>query len=70
MWKLTVHPLKVLDTPEDFTLVFKNGLPVESITAEGRKFTNAVALFLECNNIARRHDVGRDRHRGEQVHWL
>jgi argininosuccinate synthase len=59
MWKLTVDPLKAPDTPEDFTLVFKKGLPVELHTAKGKKITDAVELFLEANAIARRHGVGR-----------
>lgn len=59
MWKLTVDPLKAPDTPEDFTLVFKKGLPVELITADKKKITDPVDLFLESNAIARRHGVGR-----------
>ncbi|PSS15046.1 hypothetical protein M430DRAFT_142407 [Amorphotheca resinae ATCC 22711] len=59
MWKLTVDPLKAPDTPEDFTIVFKKGLPVELITAKGKKITDPVELFLESNAIARRHGVGR-----------
>lgn len=59
MWKLTVDPLKAPDAPEDFTLVFKKGLPVELITADKKKITDPVALFLESNAIARRHGVGR-----------
>ena len=59
LWKLTVDPLKAPNTPEDFTIVFKKGLPVELITADGKKVTDAVDLFLESNAIARRHGVGR-----------
>jgi argininosuccinate synthase len=54
MWKLTVDPLKAPDAPEDFTLVFKKGLPVELITADKKKITDPVALFLESNSVARR----------------
>lgn len=59
MWKLTVDPLKAPHTPEDFTLVFKKGLPVSLTTAKGETITDPVKLFLEANAIARRHGVGR-----------
>ena len=58
MWKLTVDPLEAPDKPEDFTLVFKKGLPVKLIT-QGKEITDAVELFLTANAIARRHGVGR-----------
>lgn len=59
LWKLTVDPLKAPDKPEDFTIVFKKGLPVELITSGGKKITDSLDLFLEANAIARRHGVGR-----------
>ena len=60
MWKLTVDPSKAPDTPEDFTLTFKQGLPVALEYNQGKKTaTDSVDLFLTANAIARRHGVGR-----------
>ncbi len=64
MWKLTTDPLHAPDEPEDFTLVFEQGLPIELIYLDeknGREKSvrDAVDLFLATNAIARRHGVGR-----------
>ncbi|KAK5014851.1 argininosuccinate synthetase, partial [Cryomyces antarcticus] len=62
MWKLTVDPMKAPDTPEDFTLFFKAGLPVKLVYSEkGSQKTveDPLELFLAANAIARRNGVGR-----------
>lgn len=60
MWKLTVDPAKAPEQPEDFTLTFKEGLPVKLEYDGGKKVeTDATKLFLAVNAIARRHGVGR-----------
>ena len=60
MWKLTVDPAKAPDAPEDFTLTFKEGLPVKLEYDGGKKVeTDPTKLFLTVNAIARRHGVGR-----------
>jgi argininosuccinate synthase len=55
---LTVDPLKALDKPEDFTVVFEKGLPVK-LVMEGKTITDPVELCLTANAIARRNGVGR-----------
>ncbi|KAK5012228.1 argininosuccinate synthetase, partial [Cryomyces antarcticus] len=62
MWKLTADPMKAPDTPEDFTLFFKAGLPVKLVYSEkGSQKTveDPLELFLAANAIARRNGVGR-----------
>jgi len=59
MWKLTVDPLKAPEKPEDFTIHFKKGLPVQLDGADGKSVTDPVELFLTANAIARRNGVGR-----------
>lgn len=60
MWKLTVDPADAPETPEDFTLHFKEGLPVKLEYENGNKSeTDATQIFLTVNAIARRHGVGR-----------
>ncbi|KAF2858059.1 argininosuccinate synthase [Piedraia hortae CBS 480.64] len=58
MWKLTTDPSKAPNEPEDFTLHFKQGIPVK--LEHGKEtFTDSVKLFLTANAIARRNGVGR-----------
>ncbi|KAK7687400.1 argininosuccinate synthetase [Cerrena zonata] len=59
MWKLTVDPTDAPNTPEDFSVVFEQGLPVKLVLAGGKTITDPVDLFLEANALARRHGVGR-----------
>lgn len=59
MWKLTVDPTDAPDTPEDFTVEFKAGLPVKLTYEGGKTVTDPVELFLTANTIARRNGVGR-----------
>ena len=62
MWKLTVNPICAPDTPEDFTLFFKKGLPTKLVFTEkgaSKTITDSLNLFLAVNTIARRHGVGR-----------
>lgn len=58
MWKLTVDPTDAPDVPEQFTVVFKKGLPVKLVYKEG-EVTDPVEIFLTANKIARRNGVGR-----------
>jgi argininosuccinate synthase len=59
MWKLTVDPIDAPNEPEDVTIDFEKGIPVK-ITSESQKpATDATALFLEANRLARKHGVGR-----------
>ena len=63
MWKLTTDPTKAPNTPEDFGLEFKKGLPValhyKTESGETKTVKEPLALFLQANTIARRHGVGR-----------
>ncbi|VEU23707.1 DEKNAAC105072 [Brettanomyces naardenensis] len=59
MWKLTVDPQDAPDKPEDFTLEYKQGIPVKLTLADGSVVTEPVELFLTANAIARRNGVGR-----------
>lgn len=59
MWKLTVDPTDAPDTPEDFTVEFKEGIPTKITYEDGKTVTEAVELFLTANKIARRNGVGR-----------
>lgn len=58
MWKLTVDPTDAPDEPEQFTVEFKQGIPVKLI-AKDQTSTDPVELFLLANKIARRNGVGR-----------
>lgn len=58
MWKLTVDPTDAPDTPEEFTVEFKEGFPVK-LTTHDATATDPVELFLLANKIARRNGVGR-----------
>ncbi|QPG73005.1 argininosuccinate synthetase [Brettanomyces nanus] len=59
MWKLTVDPLDAPDEPEDFTIQYKQGIPVKLTLADGTEVSDPVKLFLTANAIARRNGVGR-----------
>ena len=62
MWKLTIDPRKSPDEPEDFTVFFEKGIPTKlEFTEKGSKktVTDSVELFLEANEIGKRHGVGR-----------
>lgn len=58
MWKLTVDPVDAPNVPEQFTVVFKDGLPVKLVYKEG-EVSDPVDIFLTANKIARRNGVGR-----------
>lgn len=58
MWKLSASATSAPDTPEDFTVVFSQGIPVKLITAS-KTTSGALKLFLAANALARRHGVGR-----------
>lgn len=59
MWKLTVDPTDAPDTPEDFTVKFEKGIPVELIYEGDKSVKEPVELFLTANKLARRNGVGR-----------
>lgn len=59
MWKLTVDPRDAPDTPEEFTIEFRKGLPTSLTSSKGESATDPVELFLLANKIARRNGVGR-----------
>jgi argininosuccinate synthase len=58
MWKLTASATAASDQPEDFTVIFSQGIPVRLITA-AETISGALELFLAANALARRHGVGR-----------
>lgn len=58
MWKLTVSPTKAPDAPEDFTVVFSQGIPVKLITP-AETTTGSLEIFVAANALARRHGIGR-----------
>lgn len=60
MWKLTVDPTDAPDVPENFSVVFEQGLPVKLVLDGGKKVvSDPVELFIEANALARRNGVGR-----------
>lgn len=60
MWKLTVDPEDAPDTPEDFSILFEQGIPTKLVLDKGKKtVTGPVDLFNEANALARRNGVGR-----------
>jgi argininosuccinate synthase len=60
MWKLTVDPQDAPNTPEQFLVVFEQGLPTKLVLDGGKRtVTDPVELFIEANALARRHGVGR-----------
>jgi len=60
MWKLTVDPEDAPNTPEFITIEFQKGIPVKVTNEQDKtEITEALALFMYLNQIARKHGVGR-----------
>lgn len=60
MFRMTLDPTEAADQPERVTIEFKDGVPVriENLEDETVK-TDPLELFLYCNELGRRHGIGR-----------
>jgi argininosuccinate synthase len=58
IWIRTVDPLKAPDTPLDFTITFKKGIPVK-VKTPTEEATDSLELFKLLNKIGHDHGVGR-----------
>lgn len=60
MFRLTTDPQDAPDQPERITILFKDGLPVRIENLEdGTVKTDPLELFLYCNDLGRKHGIGR-----------
>lgn len=58
MYRMTVDPTDAPDKPEIITISFKDGIPVKLTTEEG-VVTDPLELFKACNDLGRKHGIGR-----------
>lgn len=58
MFRMTVDPTDAPDKPEIITINFKDGIPVKLTTEEGA-VTDPLELFKACNDLGRKHGIGR-----------
>ncbi|KAL5633159.1 hypothetical protein ACGC1H_003599 [Rhizoctonia solani] len=58
MWKLTTSPEQAPSRPDQISIEFKQGLPV-NVTHGDKTHTDAVDIFLALNALARKHGIGR-----------
>jgi argininosuccinate synthase len=58
MYRMTVDPTDAPDKPEVITISFKDGIPVKLTTEEGA-VTDPLELFKACNDLGRKHGIGR-----------
>ncbi len=55
---MTLDPLETADTPTEFSIHFKKGIPVKVVLPD-QEATDSVALFKLLNKIGHDHGVGR-----------
>ncbi|XP_070581864.1 argininosuccinate synthase-like [Ptychodera flava] len=60
LYKMTTDPRKSPDEPDVLLIEFKQGVPVRvKNVGDGTEKTDALELYLYCNDIAGKHGVGR-----------
>ncbi len=60
MFRMTVDPTDAAQDPERITVTFKDGVPIRVENLEdGTVKTEPLELFLYCNELGRRHGIGR-----------